>query len=571
MINKKEKKIRLALAQINPTVGAFASNRESILDCLERSRSMRADITIFPELAVCGYPPEDLLLKKHFIAEHNRVLASLRREIREETVIIGCLDADTKGNLYNAAALIQSGTVKATYRKMCLPNYGVFDEKRYFAAGRSNHVFVLDSIPFGISICEDIWASPSVCKEQVRAGAQLLINISASPFHAGKRNERRRMLQEKAAEYKSHIAYLNTVGGQDELVFDGGSFVFSPSGRVLTEARHFEEDILFADLIFPCRPARKKKRVSTVRYVVLKRPDHPKGPRLKKKRAVMAEPVSEIYKALVLGTRDYVCKNSFKKVVLGLSGGIDSALVATIACDALGKENVVGITMPSRFSSCATQNDARRLSKNLGIQLIRLPIEKLYTDYLALLKQEFHGLPPGTAEENIQARIRGNLLMAFSNKFNWLVLTTGNKSETAVGYCTLYGDMAGGFAVLKDVSKTLVYALAQYRNGSAPKKIIPHSIITRAPSAELRDNQKDQDSLPPYEVLDTILALYIEDDRGYDQIVEQIGDPRLVRSVITLVDRNEYKRRQAPPGIKITPKAFGRDRRLPMTNRYIPK
>lgn len=571
MKKKIAQKIRIALAQINPTVGAFDANCERIRTCLDSARRLCADIIVFPELAVCGYPPEDLLLKKHFITEHNRVLAALTASVRQETVIIGCIDSDLKGHVYNAAAIINAGRVRAVYHKRCLPNYGVFDEKRYFTPGRSKQVFLLDPIQFGVSICEDIWSDAAVCHEQVRAGARLLINISASPFHAGKRDERRALLSEKAAELKTHIAYVNMVGGQDELVFDGGSFLFSPAGRIIAEAKHFEEDLLCADIrATQLKGATAKKRVSGTRYVTVQRQPYARRVRLQKTKAVSNDPIAEIYTALVCGTRDYVRKNGFEKVVLGISGGIDSALVAAIACDALGADNVIGITMPSRFSSRGTRHDAARLSKNLGIRLLELPIEKIYKAYDALLESEFRGLPSGTAEENIQARIRGNLLMAFSNKFNWLVLTTGNKSETAVGYCTLYGDMAGGFAVLKDVAKTVVYALARYRNGRSKNKSIPRSIIRRAPSAELRYGQKDQDSLPSYDVLDTILELYIEEDHGYDEIITRIGDEQLVRAVITLVDRNEYKRRQAPPGIKITPKAFGRDRRLPMTNRYVP-
>lgn len=571
MKKRSEKKIRIALAQINPTVGAFDANCARIQSSLDSARRMCADIIVFPELALCGYPPEDLLLKKHFIAEHNKVLAAIAGRVGQGTVILGCLDSDPRGNVYNAAAVINAGAVRAVYHKRALPNYGVFDERRYFTPGRSKPIFVLDSISFGVSICEDIWAEALVCQEQVRAGARLLINISASPFHAGKRDERRTLLSKKAAEFKTHIAYVNMVGGQDELVFDGGSFLFSPTGRLITEAKHFEEDLLCADIrVSQLTGAVAKKRFASARYVALQRRPHEHRLRLERPKAVATDPIAEIHKALVCGTRDYVRKNGFGKVVLGISGGIDSALVAALACDALGVDNVIGITMPSRFSSRGTRGDAARLSKNLGIRLIELPIEKIYKAYDAVLKNEFRGLPTGTAEENIQARIRGNLLMAFSNKYNWLVLTTGNKSETAVGYCTLYGDMAGGFAVLKDVSKTLVYALAHYRNGRSRQNKIPVSIIRRAPSAELRYGQKDQDSLPPYDVLDTILELYIEEDRSYDEIITRIGDEQLVRAVITLVDRNEYKRRQAPPGIKITPKAFGRDRRLPMTNRYVP-
>jgi len=568
---KTSKKIRIALAQINPTVGAFSTNREIIRASIDRAKNLCADIIVFPELALCGYPPEDLLLKKHFISENKRVLQALLPETKDITAVIGYVDSDSSAHVYNAAAIITNGRIKAVYHKICLPNYGVFDEERYFSPGNKNLIFALGSVTFGISICEDIWSRIPVCNAQVNAGADILINISASPFHAGKRNERKKMLKQHARALKRHICYLNMVGGQDELVFDGGSFFFTPEGRAMAEAKHLEEDLLVKDLHIAESSKGQYKKRSSVRCIYLGKIQQDKKPRIRTEKTASLGKIEEIYRALVIGTRDYVLKNGFKKVVLGISGGIDSALVAAIACDALGSNNVIGITMPSQFSSEGTKADALKIADNLGIKCITMPIEKIYRSYHNALNHEFRGLQSGIAEENIQARIRGNLLMAFSNKFGWLVLTTGNKSETAVGYCTLYGDMAGGFAVLKDVSKTVVYELADFRNKEERKKIIPQSTINRPPSAELREKQKDQDSLPSYDLLDEILELYIEKDYGYDEISRKKGNAEIVRYVITLVDRNEYKRRQAPPGVKITPKAFGRDRRLPITNRYSPK
>jgi len=559
-------KLRIALAQINPTVGAFSNHQKLILNAIRKAQGLGVDIIVFPELALCGYPPEDLLFKKDYIADNQKVLKTIVSATEGITAIIGFVDSDKKGNLYNAAAILNNGKQKAVYHKVKLPNYGVFDEKRYFSQGKSSPLFKLGDVTFGVSICEDIWSDASVCQDQVNNGAQFLINISASPYHAGKRNERKKMLANHAKRFKTPICYLNMVGGQDEVVFDGGSFVFNSTGRVLREALHLEEDLSVLDMT----EFGKAKRKTRAKIITLQRieQEQPKIVRSKQRRL---SATSEMYNALVLGTRDYVLKNGFKKVVLGLSGGIDSALTATVACDALGSNNVVGVTMPSQFSSHETRSDAELLAQNLGIKLITLPIEKVYNTYETALKIEFHGLQTGIAEENIQARIRGNLLMALSNKFGWLVLTTGNKSETAVGYCTLYGDMAGGFAVLKDVSKMNVYALSEHRNSCEAKEVIPVSTIKRPPTAELRFDQKDQDSLPPYEILDTILELYIEKEKSFDEIVKRIGDRQLVGYVIALVDRNEYKRRQAPPGVKITPKAFGRDRRLPITNRYMVK
>ncbi len=538
--------IRIATAQINPTVGDLAGNQAKIVDYIRRAKAQEVDIVAFPELAICGYPPEDLLYKDHFVRDNIKVLRSLVKETKGITAVVGFADIDKTKKLYNAAAVITNRKIKGIYRKEELPNYGVFDEKRYFHQGKGNKVFSIAGECIGISVCEDIWIDKGVCQHQAKKGAKLLINISCSPYDIGQLKRREKLLKKRAIQTKAYICYVNLVGGQDELVFDGGSLLINPKGKIISSAKQFEEDLMITDI--PINKTHTKKKA------------------LKGYRSKRLSQIERIYQALVLGTRDYAWKNGFKKAVLGLSGGIDSALVAAIAVDALGKENVIGVTMPSRFTSGATKSDAKRLADNLCIQFIETPIEKMFKIYLSELKSELNGTKFGLAEENLQARIRGNILMTFSNKFGWLVLTTGNKSEVAVGYCTLYGDMAGGFAVIKDVPKTKVYELANFRN-SKGKVVIPASTIRRAPTAELRANQKDQDSLPPYDVLDAMLNEYVEKHRSLGQMARQ-NDRSLIKNIITLVDRSEYKRRQAPPGIKITPRAFGRDWRLPITNRY---
>lgn len=543
--------IRVALAQINSTVGDIKANGEKIIAYIQKAQKSNVNMVIFPELALTGYPPEDLLFKKHFVNDNIEELRHIIGLINDNiTVIMGFVDKDAKDAIYNAAAVIHNNKLKGVYRKINLPNYGVFDEKRYFRPGSKAPIFALDKITYGINICEDIWQKKGIAKRQAKKGAQLIINISASPYYMGKINLRENMLVDRAKETKAYICYNNLIGGQDELVFDGGSLIVDPQGKVLVFGKQFEEDLIIADLPIGVKQKREKRAL----------------PEIKPKKLCGIE---EVYNALVLGTRDYVKKNEFEKVAIGLSGGIDSSLTAVIACDALGRENVVGVSMPSRYSSGATQGDAKTLAQNLGIKFIMAPIESIFSIYLTLLEKEFSGLAPDVTEENLQARIRGNILMALSNKFRWLVLTTGNKSETCVGYCTLYGDMAGGFAVLKDVPKTLVYKLAQFRNKMKNKKPIPESILAREPSAELRQGQKDSDSLPPYPVLDGILKKYVEEDNSLQEVISSTKlDPNVVKAVIEKIDQNEYKRRQSPPGIKITPKAFGKDRRLPITNRY---
>lgn len=580
--------IRLALGQINCTVGDVAGNTRKVLDTIGQARSRGADIVLLPELALSGYPPEDLLLKPDFIAANRRALEDVARAAHDLVVIVGYPAADDY-DLYNAAAVLQDGAVLGTYRKHFLPNYGVFDENRYFAAGQSSPLFDFAGDIVGVNICEDIWYPAGPPQWQALAGAELLLNLSASPYHRGKGQARERMLATRAADNVAIVAYCNLVGGQDELVFDGWSLVFDPDGNLLARGPAFEEALLLVDLnldnVFRERlhdPRSRKERASSATLAEIgesmpriagrslhRRHDGARAP-LQPAIAPVPGPVEEVYQALLLGTRDYVRKNGFKRAVLGLSGGIDSALTATIAADALGPENVVAVSMPSRFSSEGSKTDAQQLAENLGIELITIPIEQPFQAFLDALNgppdAPFADTPFGVAEENLQARIRGMYLMSLSNKFGWLVLTTGNKSESAVGYATLYGDMAGGFAVIKDVFKTLVYELARWRNREG--EVIPESSITKAPSAELRPGQKDVDTLPPYAVLDPILQMYVEEDFSGEQIVAAGFDPATVERVIRMVDTNEFKRRQAPPGIKITTRAFGKDRRLPITNRY---
>ncbi len=569
---------RLALAQLNPTVGDLAGNAAKVVSTLDACRDLAVDLVVFPELMITGYPPEDLLLKPRFISDNRAALASVLPATRGLAAVVGFVDA-ANGDIYNAAALIADGRLVDIYHKQYLPNYGVFDEDRYFRAGTRTPVYVLGGVTIGLGICEDIWYAAGPATTQALAGAEVILNINASPYHAGKRLFRERMLAMRASDNGAIVGYVNMVGGQDELVFDGGSVVFDPEGTVIARARQFVEDLLIVDLdvegVFRRRlhdPRWRKLAHQTEgrveRIVLSTEPVQRARPPVERRIETPLEPVAEIYQALVTGTRDYVHKNGFQKVVVGLSGGIDSSLTAVIAADALGPENVVGVSMPSRFSSPGSLEDARTLAENLGIELLVIPIEPAFQAMLQMLAGPFEGTPFGLAEENLQARIRGNILMALANKFGYLVLTTGNKSEMATGYATLYGDMAGGFAVIKDVLKTTVYALARYRNACGPRPVIPESVLTKEPSAELRPNQRDTDSLPPYPVLDPILKAYVEEDRSFEEIVGMGFDPETVRRVILMVDRSEYKRRQAPPGVKITPRAFGKDRRLPIANRY---
>jgi len=556
----KKDNVRIAIAQVNSTVGDLEGNSRKVNQYLNRLKGFGVDIVSFPELMLTGYPPEDLLLKPKFVSDSIDVLKSLARDVGDVVVVVGFVDKDKHG-LYNAAAVLYQGKICGVYRKILLPNYGVFDEKRYFSAGSQAKIFRAGDLVFGVNICEDIWHEQGPLARQAKLGAGLIVNINASPYHAGKVRMRQAILQKQARAHKVFISYVNLVGGQDELVFDGQSMVISAQGRLITRAEAFKEDLLITD-INPNVPGKKPAQATVITQAFSLKERAP----LPAREIKSLEPEAEVYQALVLGLHDYVVKNGFQKVVVGLSGGVDSALVATLAADALGKENVIAVFMPSHYSSRESQEDARYLAENLGVKLIQVPIEQIYRLYLLVLEPHFMGSERDITEENLQARIRGNLLMAFSNKFGWLVLTTGNKSEMSTGYATLYGDMAGGFAVIKDIPKVLVYRLCRYRNSLG--FVIPDRVLTKAPTAELKPQQKDSDSLPVYDELDPILKAYIEEDKGISQIVSLGYAPETVSKVIAMVDKSEYKRRQAPPGIKITPKAFGKDRRMPITNKY---
>jgi NAD+ synthase (glutamine-hydrolysing) len=570
------RRFRVALAQINPTVGDLEGNVARIRAGLEQARGLGCRLVAFPELAVTGYPPEDLLFKSAFIEANLRALADVARAARGLTAVVGYVDK--RDDIFNAAAIIHDGAVAGVYHKQYLPNYGVFDENRYFQAGDAAPVFTVGETTFAVNVCEDIWYPTGPTTRQALAGAELVVTINASPYHAGKGQQRERMIATRAADDLVCLAFVNMVGGQDELVFDGGSLIVNERGETVARGRQFAEDFVVADLdldaVFHARlhDSRRRKEklgaagLAPVALVPLAAPVAP--PLAVRALAPPLAPVAEVREALVLGTRDYVRKNGFKHVVIGLSGGIDSALVAAVAVEALGKENVTGVTMPSPYSSGGTRRDARRLAKSLGIDFLTLPITPVFTAFKRALAAPFKGLKEDVAEENIQARIRGTLLMALSNKFGWLVLTTGNKSEIAVGYSTLYGDMAGGFAVIKDVPKTLVYEVSRHVNARAGRAVIPASIFDRAPSAELRPDQTDQDTLPPYPELDAILQAYVEEDRGVAELTARGFPEDTVRRVVRMVDVNEYKRRQGPIGVKITPRAFGRDWRLPIVNRF---
>lgn len=588
------------MVQMNPTVGDLEGNVQAITRWMNEARKAKADVVVFPELAITGYPPEDLVLRTGFLRKASQAIDQLVTECRGLAAVVGCITTggvrrhsvknptvvpSGRHTMHNAAAIMADGRLVSIYSKMILPNYGVFDESRYFHPGRRSPVFVLNGTVFGVTICEDMWYPEGPTQAQAhKGGAEVMININASPFHREKSQIREQMLATRARENKVIVCYTNMVGGQDELVFDGNSLIVDHTGQVILRGKAFVEDLLIADLdsdaVARSRGARgtqrrmDRGRMNAVERIVISERYHPKTRRRAVGRGSRAlGPLEEVYKALVVGVCDYVKKNRFRKVVIALSGGIDSALTAVVARDAVGATNVLGIFMPSPYTSRESVEDVGTLARGLGIKLIKIPISGLLKAYLKLLTPSFVGREADTTEENLQARIRGNILMALSNKFGHLVLTTGNKSEMSVGYATLYGDMAGGFAVIKDVPKTLVYDLANWRNEQRgtqfASQVIPQRIIERAPSAELKANQTDQDTLPPYAILDAILKAYIEEDRSPEDIVTMGFERQTVKKVVTMVDQSEYKRRQAPIGIKITQRALGKDRRMPITNRYL--
>ena len=570
--------MRIALAQVNPTVGDLSGNTRLVVEWIERARDAEADIVCFPELVVTGYPPEDLVLKPSFVRDNLAQLDLIAAETRGIAAVVGFVDRD--GEIFNAAAFIHDGEIKAVYHKVFLPNYGVFDEKRYFQPGRLCPIIDLDGVRIGLSVCEDCWFPAGPMAREAEDGARLLININGSPYHYGKRSPREAMVGGRAADYGAFVAWVNTVGGQDELVFDGNSVVFDPRGNPIAHAESLVEDLLLCDVdtekpihVSPERlrhEAEGAERLELeVRELEVSSPSRPRPkPAIVNRLATPLAGAAEIYAAVVLATHDYMRKQGFQKVVIGMSGGIDSALTAAIAADALGPENVIAVRMPSRHTSPESLEDAGLVAESLGIQLMDFSIEPPHKGFEEILSPVFAGTQPGVAEENLQPRIRSTILHALSNKFGYIVLSTGNKSELATGYGTLYGDIAGGYAVLKDITRTTVYELCRYRNTLGPA--IPERVMTKAPSAELKPGQKDTDSLPAYDALDPILIGYIEEDLSPEELVAAGHDPKTVARVIQLVDRSEYKRRQAPPGVKITPRAFGRDRRMPIVNRYSP-
>jgi NAD+ synthase (glutamine-hydrolysing) len=565
-------RIRVVAAQLNLVVGDLDGNAARILDAYDRAAAVDADLAAFPELAVTGYPPEDLLLRPAFVADARTTLDKIAARTGPTAAVIGFPERLADGNLANSAALCHEGVVKGVYRKHHLPNYAVFDEERYFEPyEHDGPLFTIAGLQVALTVCEDAWSAAGPIVTQAAAGAELVVNINASPYYAGRVREREEMLRRRVQEAEAPIVYVNLVGGQDELVFDGASMVVAADGSVVARARQFEEDQLVADLdvrrAHHRRPRADREAVTPLETIAIG-PSHLGLPGPPPRIEPLLEPVHEVYRALVVGTRDYMVKNGFTHVLLGLSGGIDSSLVAAIAADALGPEQVTGVLMPSRFSSEGSVTDAAVLARNLGINTITIPIEPAHSAFAEMLADAFAGTEPGLAEENLQARIRGTVLMAISNKFGWLVLTTGNKSEMATGYSTLYGDMAGGFAVIKDVPKMLVYAICEDINRRLGREVVPRTVIEKAPSAELRPDQKDEDSLPPYALLDRILEGYVEEDRSIADLVGEGYDRDTVTRVARLVDRAEYKRRQAPPGVRVSPKAFGKDRRLPLTNRW---
>ena len=568
-------RLRIALAQMNPTVGDLDGNVAKIVAAYDEAEAAGCDIVAFPELAITGYPPEDLVLKPGFVADNRAALHTIAAHTGRCVAVVGFVDADR--DLYNAAAVCANGAVLGTYRKRLLPNYAVFDEARYFTPGDANdpyELYVIGGVKVGISICEDVWSPTGPLAQQAAGGAELNININGSPYHAGKAHDRERMLATRAADASCALVYVNQVCGQDELVFDGGSVVFDAEGRLLARAAQFVEELLIADV--EIAPVYRKRLIdprgratdAEMPTVFVSASPVPQAAPAPSSMAEALDPDAELYAALVLGTRDYVRKNGFTDVVIGLSGGIDSTIVACVAVDALGAEHVHGVSMPSRYSSDHSRSDAADLAERLGVDYRTVAIEPVFAAYLDMLAPSFEGRPADLTEENLQSRIRGTTLMALSNKFGWMVLTTGNKSEMAVGYFTIYGDSVGGYAVIKDVLKTRVYDLCRYVNRRAGHEVINESIITKPPSAELRPDQRDDQSLPPYEVLDPILQLYVEADRTAAEMIELGHDEALVRRITRLVDVNEYKRRQCPPGVRVSLKAFGKDRRLPITHRY---
>jgi NAD+ synthase (glutamine-hydrolysing) len=568
--------VRLALAQIDARVGDLEGNAKKCVARIDEAREAGAELVLLPELVITGYPPEDLLLREHFLAGAREALDEVASHAEGIVALVGF--PERSFDAYNALAVCADGEVKATYRKNVLPNYGVFDEQRYFQVGDGGAVIDFGGARIGLTICEDIWTPGPPASDEALAGASLILNASASPYHAGKGAERERMLAQRARDNLCAVAFTNLVGGQDELIFDGHSLIVDHEGTVIARAPQFAEALVVANvdvqaaLTARLRDTRLRppvrRHLADVRQIgELPRVHMPDGV-VGGEVTPLLDRCAEVYAALALGVRDYVEKNGFSHVVIGLSGGIDSALTLLVATDALGADRVTAVTMPSRYSTSGTRSDAKVLADNLGVELHEIPIGSLMEAYEQTLKPFFGDREPDITEENLQARIRGNILMALSNKFGWLVLTTGNKSENSVGYSTLYGDSAGGYAVIKDVPKTLVYELVAYRNARDPEAPVPESLIERPPSAELAEGQRDADSLPDYPTLDAILEAYIEEDAGRQRLINQGMPEEAVDRVLSLVDRSEYKRRQAPPGIKITPRAFGRDRRMPITNGY---
>ena len=563
--------LRIAMAQINSSVGDFEGNKRKIIDCIDQAKYIKADIIAFPELAITGYPPQDLLFNTKFIETNLEVLDGIVTEANDITTIIGFVDKDQNDNIYNSAAIISDKTLQGVYHKIHLPNYGVFDEKRYFSKGSKTKLIVLGKTKIGVSICEDIWHPNGPILEQALQGAQLSININGSPYHAGKKKVREDLLKSHSINHQLFVGYINMVGGQDELVFDGNSMLLNPNGEIIAQANQFEEDLVFTDLKIDESKLDREKPLVTQHVInesiQLSDDLTQNKPVLKRNFPVQYDQIGEIYAALVLGTKDYVHKCGFKKVIVALSGGIDSSLVTTIAVDALGVQNVTAVSLPSKYSSQSSIDDASLLSRNLGITLHTIPINSSVNVFDKTLESYLENIENDLTNQNVQSRIRGLIMMALSNNSGALVLTTGNKSEMAVGYATIYGDMAGGYAVIKDVPKTLVYKLAFYRN-SINEPLIPSSVLLKAPSAELKPNQKDQDYLPEYDVLDEILKEYIENENSPEEISEKGLPLELVEKIIKMVDQSEYKRQQAAPGIKITSKNFGRDRRMPISNRF---
>ncbi|MFN0118842.1 MAG: NAD+ synthase [Elusimicrobiota bacterium] len=540
--------MRIGLAQVNATVGDLIGNLDILKKTWGQAQAKNCDFVLFPELFLSGYPPEDLILKPAFLHDNEKTLKNISQTVNDFSGVVGFIEINKKNKPFNSAAVFKNGKIISRYQKCCLPNYGVFDEERYFSKGSKIKVFTYQNIKIGLTICEDIWVIDEHIKKLKKEKPDFVINISASPFHKSKLSHRHKVIAKTAKILGCPVIYCNLIGGQDELVFDGGSFIVAPNGKILAQAPLFKEGLFVVDI------SKNNKKL-------LIQPEWELTPPLTE--------LEEIHAGLVLGLKDYVNKNGFKKVALGLSGGIDSSLVVALAVEALGSDRVVGITMPSRYNSSETKSYARKCAENLGIEFMEIPIQNIYENFLSSLKKSFEGTQSGLAEENIQARVRGTLLMALSNKFGWLILTTGNKSETSTGYCTLYGDTAGGLAVLKDILKTTVFDLCRQINKKQGKEIIPESVITRPPTAELRDNQKDEDSLGKYADLDPIITGYVEENKSIQELIkENPKNPDYVRKIVSLIDRNEYKRRQAPPGIKITSRSFGRDHRMPMTNKY---